>query len=98
MHQLLDGDGRMVRLARCDQNIEKLGRSILELINVDTSIQYESLAVDPIVADKRRAKVRCGSNRAQRTAASKSKLATLEAELQSGVDLAASVLERFRSF
>ena len=43
----------------------------------------------------RRAKVRCGSNRARRTAASKSKLTTLEAELQSAVGFAASVLERF---
>src|SRR6516225_4522458 len=53
-----------------------------------------SSATNGSSASGRRAKVCCGSNRAQRTAASKSKLTTLEAELQIAVDLAAGLLER----
>src|SRR6266404_1301607 len=44
----------------------------------------------------RRASVFCGSNRAQRRAASKSNSATSETELQIRVDLAARLLECFR--
>src|SRR5260221_9499775 len=44
----------------------------------------------------RRASVFCGSNRAQRRAASKSNSATSEAELQAGIDLAAPLPERLR--
>src|SRR5215469_2349467 len=53
-----------------------------------------SSATNGSSASGRRAKVCCGSNRAQRTAASKSKLTILEAELQTAVDFAANLLER----
>src|ERR1700747_2064017 len=54
MHQLLDSDSRVASLARCDQNIEKVWRSGLELINVYRGIQKGGWPPDPILADKRK--------------------------------------------
>lgn len=46
VHQFLDRDYRMVDLALRDQVIQDLRRTILHLIDVDTSIEQQPLAAD----------------------------------------------------
>src|SRR6266508_3750900 len=46
MHQFLDRDGRMVDLASRDKVIQDLRRTILHLIDIDTSIEQQPLAAD----------------------------------------------------
>jgi len=78
VHQLLDRYSRVIDLSLGDQIVQHLRRAILHLIDVDAGVEQEPLPADQARIDERqlfiapRASVRCGSNRAQRRAASKS--------------------------
>ena len=102
VHQFLDRGGRMADLALRHEVIQDLRRTVLHLVDIDTSIEQQPLpAIDSAStkgnsSSRRREKVVRRSNRAHRRAASKSSAATSKAEFQLRIDLSSRRLEGAR--
>src|SRR6185312_7418751 len=54
MHQLLNGDGRVVDLSLRNQVIQYLWRAALHLIDIDASIEQKALPADHVHVDERK--------------------------------------------